>query len=85
MSAAHVAHCHGHPPSPPNIRKALLCNGMYDAPKSAQQRFSSGEAGHLQAPAILNAAMAAAGDPDVPVLSTAADLSDVSINKQQCK
>ncbi|KJJ95344.1 hypothetical protein UB44_19660 [Burkholderiaceae bacterium 26] len=67
------------------FRKALLCNGMYNASKSAQQRFSSGEAGHLQALALLNAAMTGAGDPNVPALYTAADLNDVSINKQQCK
>ena len=67
------------------FRKALLCNGMYNASKSAQQRFSSGEAGHLQALALLNVAMTGAGDPNVPALYTAADLNDVSINKQQCK
>lgn len=67
------------------FRKALLCNGMYGASKPAQQRFSSGEAGHLQALANLNAAMTIAGDPNVPVLYTASDLSDVSINKSQCK
>lgn len=67
------------------FRKALLCNGMYGASKPAQHRFSSGEAGHLQALANLNAAMTIAGDPNVPVLYTASDLSDVSINKSQCK
>lgn len=67
------------------FRKALLCNGMYGASKPAQQRFSSGEAGHLQALANLNAAMTIAGDPNVPVLYTASDLSDVSIKKSQCK
>ncbi|WP_024974514.1 hypothetical protein [Ralstonia pickettii] len=67
------------------FRKALLCNGMYGASKPAQQRFSSGEAGHLQALANLNVAMTIAGDPNVPVLYTASDLSDVSINKLQCK
>lgn len=67
------------------FRKALLCNGMYGTSKPAQQRFSSGEAGHLQALANLNAAMTIAGDPNVPVLYTASDLSDVSINKSQCK
>lgn len=67
------------------FRKALLCNGMYGASKPAQQRFSSGEAGHLQALANLNAAMTIAGDPNVPVLYTASDLSDVSISKSQCK
>ena len=67
------------------FRKALLCNGMYGASKSEQQRFASGEAGHLQALANLNAAMTAAGDPNVPALYTAADLEEVSIKKQQCK
>ncbi|WP_199026986.1 hypothetical protein [Ralstonia sp. ASV6] len=67
------------------FRKALLCNGMYGASKSAQQSFSSGEAGHLLALANLNAAMTGAGDPNVPALYAAGDLSSISINKTQCK
>lgn len=67
------------------FRKALLCNGMYGAAKPAQQSFSSGEAGHLQAITNLNGAMTAAGDPNVPAAYTSASLGDVSINKPQCK
>jgi hypothetical protein len=67
------------------FRKALLCNGMYGASKPTQQSFSSGEAGHLQALANLNAAMTTAGDANVPAAYTSTDLNSVSINKPQCK
>jgi hypothetical protein len=47
--------------------------------------FSSGEAGHLQALANLNAAMTAAGDANVSAPYTSTDLNSLSINKPQCK
>jgi hypothetical protein len=67
------------------FQKALLCNGMYGASKSVQQKFSSGEEGHLTAISNLHTAMTTAGDPNVPALYTAADLKTITMKKQQCK
>jgi hypothetical protein len=67
------------------FQKALLCNGMYGATAAVQQRFKSGEDGHLQALDNLRTAMKAAGDPDIPEAYEAKDLKSISINKQQCK
>jgi hypothetical protein len=67
------------------FRKALLCNGLYGASKSAQQRFQSGEEGHLTAIDLLHTAMVNAGDPNIPAAFTVADLNLVKINKAQCK
>ena len=66
------------------FRKALLCNGMFGASKSAQDRFKSGESGHLEALANLRVAMTKAEDPKIPAAYTADDLKSVTINKQQC-
>lgn len=68
-----------------NFRKALLCNGMYGASKTDQQRFSSGEEGHLLALANLRVSMVAAGDPNIPAVYTINDLNSITIKKQQCK
>lgn len=66
------------------FRKALLCNGLYGAGASAQQRFGSGENGHLQALANLYQNMQ--NDPNRPAaLYTAADLKGIKMNKPQCK
>jgi len=67
------------------FQKALLCNGMYGASAAVQQRFKSGEEGHLQVLDNLHSAMENAGDPDIPDAYTAKDLKSISINKQQCK
>lgn len=67
------------------FRKALLCNGMFGAVKSAQDRFKSGETGHLTALANLRQVMISAGDLNIPPAYTADDLTSITINKQQCK
>lgn len=67
------------------FRKTLLCNGMFGAAKSAQDRFKSGEDGHLAALTNLRQAMVAAGDLNIPPAYTADDLKAITINKQQCK
>ncbi|MDP9106233.1 MAG: hypothetical protein M3N49_09900 [Candidatus Eremiobacteraeota bacterium] len=67
------------------FQKAMLCNGMYGANQSAQQAFSQGEEGHLQAISNLHNAMMAAGDPGIPALYTEDDLKTITMKKQQCK
>ena len=67
------------------FQKALLCNGMYGANQAAQQAFSQGEEGHLQAISDLHNAMMAAHDPSIPALYTEDDLKAITIKKQQCK
>lgn len=68
------------------FQKALLCNGMYGATSAQQDRFKSGEAGHLQALEQLQQAMTNAGDPNVPETYTATLLkNDIKMTKQQCK
>ncbi|WP_255987567.1 hypothetical protein [Chitinolyticbacter albus] len=67
------------------FRKALLCNGMYGATRSAQDRFQSGENGHLAALANLRVNMNALADPVIPAAYTHTKLNEVSINKPQCK
>jgi hypothetical protein len=67
------------------FRKALLCNGIFNATKSVQDSFKSGEDGHLTALANLRTAMINAKDPNIPNPYGANDLKSISINKQQCK
>lgn len=67
------------------FRKALLCNGMYNASSALQSSFKSEEGGHLVAIANLHQAMVNAGDPSLPALYTESDLKKVAISKQQCK
>jgi hypothetical protein len=67
------------------FRKALLCNGMFGAKKEAQDKFRSGEAGHLTALDNLRQAMGNANDPNIPPAYTADDLKSITIQKQQCK
>ncbi|MBH8564528.1 hypothetical protein I8748_20470 [Nostoc sp. CENA67] len=67
------------------FRKALICNGMFGANKQAQDRFKSGEQGHLQALNNLVTAMTAAKDPNIPPTYDAKKLQSVTIKKVQCK
>ena len=67
------------------FRKALLCNGMYGASTIVQQRFSSGEEGHIVALDGLRVSMVSAGDPNIPPAYSSDDLRRVTIKKQQCK
>ncbi len=67
------------------FRKAMLCNGLFGADKTAQQRFRSGEEGHLTALNNLRVAMDNAGDANLPAAYTAENLKAISIKKQQCK
>jgi len=67
------------------FRKALLCNGIYGANKATQDRFKSGEDGHLTALANLRLAMVGAGDPNIPAAYTANNLKSIAMTKQQCK
>jgi hypothetical protein len=67
------------------FQMTLLCNGMYGATAAAQQRFKSGEEGHLKALADLRAAMSNAGDPNIPDAYTADDLKAIVMKKPQCK
>ncbi|MFL6709415.1 MAG: hypothetical protein ACJ8HI_14525 [Massilia sp.] len=66
------------------FQQAMLCNGMFGATSQQQQRFRTGEDGHLTALDNLHTAMLAAGDPNVPAAFTAAELKEVTIKKQQC-
>ncbi|WP_045737943.1 hypothetical protein [Xanthomonas sp. MUS 060] len=65
------------------FRKALLCNGMAGANKAAQQRFQSGEPGHLEAINNLYTSMDPENRPKK--VFDADELNNISINKQQCK
>lgn len=68
------------------FRKAYVCNGIWGATKSAQQRFISSEEGHLMAVDNLINAMTIAGDPNVPDYDDiVSKLHKVSMTKQQCK
>lgn len=67
------------------FRKALVCNGLYGASKSDQQRFISGEENHLIALANLRNSMVLAGDPVIPAAYTVDDLNKITMKKQQCK
>lgn len=67
------------------FRKAYLCNGYYDASRSSQDRFKSGEDGHIQQLNQLIASMVNAGDQHQPPNFSRRDLSGVSIKKKQCK
>lgn len=67
------------------FRKALLCNGIYGAKQSDQQRFNSEEQGHLMAIKNLRTAMTNAHDPNIPDLYTSKNLNSIKVNKSQCK
>lgn len=67
------------------FRKALLCNGIFGASSQVQQRFKSGEQGHLAQLVQLRINMAANQDPNIPAAFTQQDLNQTSIRKQQCK
>jgi hypothetical protein len=64
------------------FRQALLCNGLYGATGAQQDRFRSGEDGHVTALTQLHTATITAGDPNPGNLP---DLSSISMRKQQCK
>ena len=68
------------------FQKALLCNGLFGANSSSQQRFQNGETGHLTALTNLHTAMETNNDPNIPPAYGIMDLKLIKINnKMECK